>query len=126
MDTYVVHLTMTALVGASFVAISTYYMHRKTLNQLLEFAKAMEREREREREDGDDEVGHGESPQHSKKYGDKWRGHGRRKGIGNNRRSSASLLDVMAIFGDVEGDERPNGPVPIGPCKFSKKSWASD
>ncbi|KAL6987638.1 AMP deaminase [Sarracenia purpurea var. burkii] len=49
MDTYAVHLAMAALVGASFVAVSAYYMHRKTLNQLLEFTKAMERERERER-----------------------------------------------------------------------------
>ncbi|KAL6998439.1 AMP deaminase [Sarracenia purpurea var. burkii] len=111
MDTYAVHLAMAALVGASFVAVSAYYMHRKTLNQLLEFAKAVERERERE--DGDDEVGRGESPQHSKKYGDKRRGHGRRKGTGNYRRSSASLPDIMAISADVEEDERRNGPVPI-------------
>ncbi|THF95627.1 hypothetical protein TEA_015237 [Camellia sinensis var. sinensis] len=44
MDTYAVHLAMAALVGASFVAVSAYYMHRKTLNQLLEFAKSVERE----------------------------------------------------------------------------------
>lgn len=38
------HLAMAALVGASFVAVSAYYMHRKTLDQLLEFAKTFEKD----------------------------------------------------------------------------------
>lgn len=38
MDTYAMHLAMAALVGASVVAVSAFYMHRKTLNQLLELA----------------------------------------------------------------------------------------
>ncbi|XP_071738478.1 probable AMP deaminase [Rutidosis leptorrhynchoides] len=46
MDDYALHLAMAALFGASFVAVSAYYMHRKTLNQLLEFAKTVEKERE--------------------------------------------------------------------------------
>ncbi|KAI7999027.1 AMP deaminase [Camellia lanceoleosa] len=110
MDTYAVHLAMAALVGASFVAVSAYYMHRKTLNQLLEFAKTVERERDRE--DAEDDH---DSPQHSKKYAEKRRSHGgRRKGNGYYRRSSTSLPDVMTICGDVDGgDERRNGPVPI-------------
>ncbi|KAF5940980.1 hypothetical protein HYC85_022147 [Camellia sinensis] len=110
MDTYAVHLAMAALVGASFVAVSAYYMHRKTLNQLLEFAKSVERERDRD--DAEDDH---DSPQHSKKYAEKRRSHGgRRKGNGYYRRSSTSLPDVMTIRGDVDGgDERRNGPVPI-------------
>ncbi|KAJ4772712.1 AMP deaminase [Rhynchospora pubera] len=36
---YAIHLAMAALVGASFAAVSAYYMHRKTLNQLLDFAR---------------------------------------------------------------------------------------
>lgn len=36
---YAIHLAMAAMVGASFAAVSAYYMHRRTLNQLLEFAR---------------------------------------------------------------------------------------
>lgn len=48
MDSYALHLAMAALVGATFAAASAYYMHRKTLTQLLDFARAIERERERD------------------------------------------------------------------------------
>ncbi|XP_057486996.1 AMP deaminase-like [Actinidia eriantha] len=107
MDSYAVHLSMAALVGASLVAVSAYFMHRKTLSQLLEFAKAVEREREREYA-GDD------SPQNLKKYAaEKRRGHGRRKGSGYYRRSSASLPDVTSVSGDVDDGERRNGPVHV-------------
>ncbi|XP_057513697.1 AMP deaminase-like [Actinidia eriantha] len=107
MDSYAVHLSMAALVGASLVAVSAYFMHRKTLSQLLEFAKAVERERERE-DAGDD------SPQNLKKYAvEKRRGHGRRKGSGYYRRSSASLPDVTSVSGDVDDGERRNGPVHV-------------
>ncbi|KAL3536537.1 hypothetical protein ACH5RR_004998 [Cinchona calisaya] len=115
MDTYALHLAMAALVGASVVAVSAYYMHRKTLNQLLEFAKTLEREREREgavAEDG----GGADSPQHFKKYGggEKRRNHGRRKGNGYYRRGSASLPDVTAISGGADIiEERRNGPVHV-------------
>lgn len=102
MDTYPLHMAMAALIGASVVAVSAYYMHRKTLTQLLEFAKTVERERER---DDNLEV---ESPRHSKKQ----RGnHVRRKGNGYNRRGSASLPDVTAISGGPDGDEKRNGQV---------------
>ena len=94
-------MAMAALIGASVVAVSAYYMHRKTLTQLLEFAKTVERERER---DDNLEV---DSPQHSKKQ----RGHVRRKGNGYNRRGSASLPDVTAISGGTDGDEKRNGQV---------------
>lgn len=99
------HLAMAALVGASFVAISAYYMHKKTLTQLLEFAKTVERERERE------ENSDGDSPQHLKKR----RGHGRRKGNGYYRRGSASLPDVTTISGGIDAaeDRRANGPVHV-------------
>ncbi|XP_057499272.1 AMP deaminase-like isoform X2 [Actinidia eriantha] len=103
MDSYAVHLAMAALVGASLVAVSAYFMHRKTLSQLLEFAKAVERE------DAEDDL-----PQHLKKYAaEKRRGHGRRKGSGYYRRASASLPDVTAASGDIDGCERRNGPVHV-------------
>ncbi|XP_059462294.1 AMP deaminase [Corylus avellana] len=113
MDAYALHLAVAALVGASVVAVSAYYMHRKTLTQLLEFAKTVERDRERE--DNSDL----DSPQHQKKR----RGHHtRRKGSGYYRRSSASLPDVTKIAGGVDGgveERRSNGPlnvdgIPVG------------
>lgn len=53
MDIYVLHLAMAALIGALFVAVSVYYMDRKTLTQLLEFAKTMNRDRNRNVRDTD-------------------------------------------------------------------------
>lgn len=107
MDAYALHLAVAALVGASVVAVSAYYMHRKTLSQLLEFAKTVERDRERE--DNSDL----DSPQHQKKR----RGHHtRRKGSGYYRRSSASLPDVTEIAGGVDGgveERRSNGPLNV-------------
>ncbi|XP_011019090.1 PREDICTED: AMP deaminase-like isoform X2 [Populus euphratica] len=106
MDAYALHLAMAALVGASFVAVSAYYMHRKTLTQLLEFAKTVERERERD----DNSDGGGSSPQNLKKR----RSHGRRKGSNGhyNKRGSASLPDVTAISGGgIDGEEKRNGQV---------------
>lgn len=96
------HLAMAALVGASVVAVSAYYMHRKTLAQLLEFARTVEREREK---DGGSDVG--DSPLHSRRR----RGGSRRRGSGGYRRGSASLPDVTAISGD--GDEKRNGPLHV-------------
>ncbi|KAK9001018.1 hypothetical protein V6N11_082810 [Hibiscus sabdariffa] len=102
MDTYTVHLAMAALVGASLVAVSAYYMHRKTLSQLLEFAKTVERERE--------DISEGESLQHSMKR----RGQlSRRKGNGYYRRGSASLPDVTVISGVIDGEEKRNGPIHV-------------
>ncbi|XP_061963749.1 AMP deaminase-like isoform X2 [Populus nigra] len=106
MDAYALHLAMAALVGASFVAVSAYYMHRKTLTQLLEFAKTVERERERD----DNSDGGGSSPQNLKKR----RSHGRRKGSNGHydTRGSASLPDVTAISGGgIDGEEKRNGQV---------------
>ncbi|KAJ0979368.1 hypothetical protein J5N97_014842 [Dioscorea zingiberensis] len=105
MDAYALHLAMAALVGASFVAVSAYYMHRKTLSQILDFARALERERDRERDRGDEEADYG---QYLKKGA-------QRRGAGPNRRKaayyrrgtgSASLPDVMAAVGvEVDGEE---------------------
>ncbi|OMO56031.1 AMP deaminase-like protein [Corchorus olitorius] len=93
---------MAALVGASLVAVSAYYMHRKTLSQLLECAKTVERER--------DGISDGESPQHSKKR----RGHhSRRRGNGYYRRGSASLPDVTMMSGGIDGEEKRNGPIHV-------------
>ncbi|KAM0046913.1 putative AMP deaminase [Helianthus debilis subsp. tardiflorus] len=92
MDAYALHLAMAALVGASFVAVSAYYMHRKTLDQLLEFAKLVEKER-------DDES----NPLHYNNNIEK-----NRKKIANDRyrRSANSLPDVTAVHGD---DVIPSG-----------------
>lgn len=104
MDAYAMHLAMAALVGASFVAVSAYYMHRKTLTQLLEFAKTIDRERE-EFED--------ESTQNLSKYdASKRRNQFRRRGSnGHYRRASASFPDVRKITngGEVYVDAIPPG-----------------
>ncbi|KAJ0481552.1 putative AMP deaminase [Helianthus annuus] len=91
MDPYALHLAMAALVGASFVAVSAYYMHRKTLDQLLEFAKLVEKER-----DDESNTLHYNSIEKS------------RKKIANDRyrRSANSLPDVTAVHGD---DVIPSG-----------------
>ncbi|XP_054783211.1 AMP deaminase-like isoform X1 [Prosopis cineraria] len=101
MDTYALHLAAAALVGASVVALSAYYMHRKTLTQLLEFAKTVDKNREK------DDVSAGDSTQHFMKR----RSHARRKGSGYYRRDSGSLNDVMAISGGKDGEEKRNGPM---------------
>lgn len=102
MDNYALHLAVAALVGASVVAVSAYYMHRKTLTQLLEFAKTVERDKE-----DNSEI---DSPQQLKKR----RAHGRRKGNGYYRRGSASLPDVTAISGGIDGvEEKRNGPLHV-------------
>ncbi|KAL1331046.1 hypothetical protein HN51_048291 [Arachis hypogaea] len=102
MDTYAVHLAMAALVGASVVAVSAYYMHRKTLSQLLEFAKTVEKEVA----PGGGVEGGDESPMHLKKR----RGGARRKGGRGYRWSSASLPDVATVSGGgLDGEEKRNG-----------------
>ncbi|OVA02728.1 Adenosine/AMP deaminase domain [Macleaya cordata] len=114
METYALHLAMAALVGASFVAVSAYYMHRRTLTQLLEFAKTVERERDRENGvDDENEAEKDDSPQHFKKYVDKRRSHGRRKGNGYYRRVSNSLPDVTTIATAGEVEEKQNGSLSI-------------
>ncbi|RWW40569.1 hypothetical protein BHE74_00054010 [Ensete ventricosum] len=102
MDPYALHLAVAALVGASFVAVSAYYVHRKTLGQLLEFARAVERERGRGRRgDDDDEPKRGLLRRGRYGY--------RRSGPGSDRRGwgSASLPDVVAtaLYGDEVEEE---------------------
>ncbi|KZV15165.1 AMP deaminase [Dorcoceras hygrometricum] len=108
MDAYSLHLAMAALFGASFVAVSAYYMHRKTLNQLLEFAKAIEKDKEEVDEGGD-------AVEHVKKYYPSRRSYGRRKANGGSyRRGSASFPDVVVLSGaDGDLEEKRNGPVHI-------------
>lgn len=100
MENYTLHLAMAALVGASMVAVSAYYMHRKTLSQLLEFAKSIEGEREREKEDDGEPLR-------------RYPSHRRRKSIGAYRRASVSLPDVTAISGEVDGEEKRSGGLPV-------------
>ncbi|ESW06805.1 hypothetical protein PHAVU_010G078200 [Phaseolus vulgaris] len=104
MDEHAVHLALAALVGASVVAVSAYYMHRKTLAQLLEFARTVEREAE-----GGGGSDAESPPTHLKKR----RGTSRRRGNGGYRRGSASLPDVTLISGGFDGDDKRNGPVHV-------------
>ncbi|KAK9073079.1 hypothetical protein SSX86_007401 [Deinandra increscens subsp. villosa] len=90
MDAYPLHLAMAALFGASFVAVSAYYMHRKTLNQLLEFAKTVEKDRQ---QDGEEDF-----LQHYKKQNST--SQRRIQASRRNRRSSTSLPDVTSINDD--------------------------
>ncbi|KAL2926714.1 AMP deaminase [Bienertia sinuspersici] len=103
MDNYTIHLAMAALVGASFVAVSAYYMHRKTLSQLLEFAKSLESERDKEEEDEH------QSPHHLRRIADRRR----RKSIGTYRRASASLPDVTTISAEADGADKRNSVLPV-------------
>jgi hypothetical protein len=41
MDCYFLHLAMAALVGAFSVVISAYFLHRKKILQLLDFARTI-------------------------------------------------------------------------------------
>ncbi|KAG0460329.1 hypothetical protein HPP92_023457 [Vanilla planifolia] len=45
MDAYVFHMAVATLAGASVAALSCYFLHRKSLAQLLEFALMAERVR---------------------------------------------------------------------------------
>ncbi|XP_073289234.1 AMP deaminase-like isoform X2 [Primulina huaijiensis] len=106
MDTYSLNLAMAAFFGASVVAVSAYYMHRKTLNQLLKFAKAIERDRDdgavQEEEEGD-------SVEHLKNYPSRTRRKGR---DGCYRRDSASMPDVTSFSGGGGGQvDKRNGPL---------------
>ncbi|MQL81060.1 hypothetical protein Taro_013518, partial [Colocasia esculenta] len=114
MDAYATHLAMAALVGASIVAISAYFMHRKTLTQVLDFARA-ERERggrgRRPRGEDDDDINEVDDddvplPNHYKRRGHQNHLPARRKtaAVGSNRRWSASLPDVTAM-GSVRGED---------------------
>lgn len=98
------HLALAAIVGASVVAVSAYYMHRKTLAQLLEFARTVEREA-----DGGGSSDTEPPTAHLKKR----LGSSRRRGNGGYRRGSASLPDVTAISGGFDGEEKRNGPVHV-------------
>ncbi|KAK7286918.1 hypothetical protein RJT34_22279 [Clitoria ternatea] len=105
MDAHALHLALAALVGASVVAVSAYYMHRKTLAQLLEFARTVEKDAAVAGAVSDAES----PPSHLKKR----RAGSRRRGNGAYRRGSASLPDVTAISGAFDGDEKRNGPVHV-------------
>ncbi|KAI4302658.1 hypothetical protein MLD38_038379 [Melastoma candidum] len=116
MDSYSLHLAVAALVGASFVAVSAYCMHRKTLSQLLEFARAVERERDRDRDREREGEGEGEydcSDAAEVPWKKHRKGGTRRKGgaAAAYRREWASLPDVTEMSGMVaEADDvRCNG-----------------
>ncbi|XP_017698170.2 uncharacterized protein LOC103706702 [Phoenix dactylifera] len=108
MDAYALHLAMAALVGASFVAVSAYYMHRKTLSQLLEFARSVERERAAAAGGGHEDGGvemDGETYRRASLRRGKQKHH-RRKGAGYYRRrgGSTSSPDVI-LAAEVDGEK---------------------
>ncbi|KAI4325600.1 hypothetical protein MLD38_030982 [Melastoma candidum] len=39
METYKLHMAVAALAGASLVAVSTYYIHQRTVSDFFEFVK---------------------------------------------------------------------------------------
>jgi AMP deaminase len=49
MDSYPFHLALAAILGASFAAISAYYMHHKTLSQLIEFTQSIDRKKNKKK-----------------------------------------------------------------------------
>ncbi|XP_058737048.1 AMP deaminase-like [Vicia villosa] len=101
MDTYVLQLAMAALFGASTVAISAYFLHRKTLLQLLEFARDGD-----DRDEDADLVAAADDLPNRIPGG----GRGRRKLNGYIRQGSSSLPDVKMMS---EGEERRNGQVSV-------------
>lgn len=90
------------------MAVSAYFMNRRTLSQLMELAKAIER--------GDDfaaeDVAGDAAEQQLKRYPSRRR---RKGNAGTNRRGSASLPDVTTFSGGggVEAEERRNGLVHV-------------
>ncbi|KAG1371559.1 putative AMP deaminase-like [Cocos nucifera] len=107
MDAYALHLAMAALVGASFVAVSAYYLHWQTLSQLLEFTRSVERERAAA--GGGDEDGGVEMDGETYRRASLRRGqqkHHRQKGAGYYRRcgGSASSPDVI-LAAEVDGEK---------------------
>ncbi|KAL1321715.1 hypothetical protein HN51_066586 [Arachis hypogaea] len=109
MDAYAFHLALAALVGASAVAVSAYFMHRKTLSQLLEFARAVD-------DDAGDTGGDGDLTNHARKHVNGGGGgvRARRRGRGYYRRG-LSLPDVGAISGGggMDGEDKWNGLPPV-------------
>lgn len=111
---------MAALVGASIVAVSAYYMHRKTLAQLLDFAKAMD-QKNRGSEQVDDEQ-HQQREATSdplllyNKRGNRAKRRTQLTGSSNSasggyRRVSASSPDIYAVAELGDGERKFNGNV---------------
>lgn len=136
MDAYALHLAMAALVGASVVAFSAYFMHRKTLEQVLEYARA-ERESERGRSrdkdgEGFEEDGTSErdaqspSAKYNKKSLPLQHSSSRRKAASYYRRGSASLPDVTAatLVGG-EDDHQVDGHRPVINGSFTASNVAT-
>lgn len=115
MDPYALHLAMAALVGASAVAISAYFMHRKTLSQLLELARAVDGDIDAA-VDGAVVVVDGDDSSPKKHLRKRLSGASRRMTNGYYRQGSASLPDVTVISGGgggMDGEEKRNGMVPV-------------
>ncbi|CAL0302615.1 unnamed protein product [Lupinus luteus] len=97
MDAYTLHLAMAALIGASTVAISAYFLHRKTLSHLLEFARAVERDVDGENHLAGVVAGDDSSSSPKRHLRKERSAYDRRIENGYYRRSSASLPDVTVV-----------------------------
>ncbi|CAM8933079.1 unnamed protein product [Rhodiola kirilowii] len=113
---------MAALVGASFVAVSAYYMHMKTLAQLLEFAKTMEKEGEQV---DDDDQQCADPLQLYKKRAVKRR---IQRQPAAYRRGSASFPDMSDIGRLEDGDDMRNGGLAVDgiPAGLPRLQMASE
>ncbi|CAN8287308.1 unnamed protein product [Cochlearia groenlandica] len=89
MEPNIYQLALAALFGASFVAVSGFYMHFKALNLVLE--------RGREKKDNTEE---GDSPRNQSQ---KRRSHVRKKLIDQHGRSPASIPDATPFTGVIDG-----------------------
>nr|CAD1833052.1 unnamed protein product [Ananas comosus var. bracteatus] len=113
MDSYTVHLAMAALVGASFAAISAYYVHRKTLSQLLDFARSLERERARDR---------GGAPDAAAECGDEADALGGRTGAARGSTTAGS----RPVDGEGEGEEEEERRPAMNGTMLSAAAAAED
>ncbi|KAK8935820.1 putative AMP deaminase [Platanthera zijinensis] len=94
MDAYALHMAIAALVGASVASFCSYYLHRQSLSQFLQFALDMELHRVEEESDYYSQI------YQKKKQLRRARSHGRR------RRSGAENTAAMTEAADRFVDER--------------------
>ncbi|KAF5179417.1 Amp deaminase, partial [Thalictrum thalictroides] len=106
---YGMHMAMAALVGASFVAVSAYYMHKKTLTQLLDLAKTIEQQRQRRERHTEEEVVEVEKDYINNYIQNRRRNNGERR----QHSISNSFPDVRSIA-NFEHKEDMNLPIPVG------------
>ncbi|PIA32337.1 hypothetical protein AQUCO_04500143v1 [Aquilegia coerulea] len=116
---YGIHMAMAALVGASFVAVSAYYMHRKTLTQLLDFAKTIEQQRQRRErytgfDDDDDDEEEEEVEEQYININNYIQNRRRNNGERRQYHSISNSLTDSRLITNFEDKEDRNLPIPVG------------